>query len=273
MADKFDESIPADSKKVGLGAQDIRNLTEATEDVLAIEHDVTTAGSMGFHDKVTLAILGSSTGVANKSLLHAKDLDSKAEFHVTDEDDNVVQLTSKGMFPIQNILQPSTGEVDKIILYGEDRDSKIKLRAMEEDDVVVPLEGFMTDSDATERSMNTGSLTQEGNMNVTFTGVAGEVYECIILGLFKSGTSAHNGWVTMDDANGRGDFYLVYAQGLLTIPIPGVPIGFTTSYQHVALKGYLRVVTGGEIDVFQYWESNTGTIYTDNRYMYVRRIA
>jgi hypothetical protein len=93
------EAYPAATDLVSEGDDRIRNLKTDTRERFAKDHYFDIAGTdadHGEHSKVTLRVGSAPTQAADKGMLYAKDVSSKAELFYRDEDGNEVQLTSGG---------------------------------------------------------------------------------------------------------------------------------------------------------------------------------
>lgn len=97
--DSSNEASPADSDQRSAGAGKIRNLKVDVRERIAKDHYMDIAGTdadHGEHVKVTLRVGSAPTQAANKGILYAKDVLSKAELFYIDEDGDEVQITSGG---------------------------------------------------------------------------------------------------------------------------------------------------------------------------------
>jgi len=111
------DATPADNDEASVGASDIRGFKDAIRERVALDHYFDIAGTdaeHGEHLKITLhAPISKPTAVADKGFIYSKDVDNKAELHYLDEDDNEIQLTSKGVI---NVVSRIVGE---IILWSD----------------------------------------------------------------------------------------------------------------------------------------------------------
>jgi microcystin-dependent protein len=104
--DPIDPNVPAGSEDPKLGDNRIRELARAVAEILNVDHYMGTDGGAGTgynedaagrHDKVTFVEQSSNpTSVANTIILFGKEVSSKSEVHIKDEDGNVVQVTTAG---------------------------------------------------------------------------------------------------------------------------------------------------------------------------------
>lgn len=97
------EAAPTDSDNIIAGDNQIRAVKTNIRERMAKDHYMDLAGTdadHGEHSKVTFQAPESADPDpgANKGALYTKDVSSKAELHFQDEDDNVIQLTSGGVF-------------------------------------------------------------------------------------------------------------------------------------------------------------------------------
>ena len=105
---QFDKDKPAGNQKIRLSDDDIRTNNYALEDAIGRDHKFPTGDGVdsGEHTKVTFnAQVADPAAVANKMFLYTKDIASKVELHVIDEDGNVVAITRGGVlyvFPTNN---------------------------------------------------------------------------------------------------------------------------------------------------------------------------
>ena len=97
----WDEDVPANTRNISLGDDDIRNFKYAIRERLAQDHqfvaDETGDSYIGYHKWckfIEAADIG--TGAEGYPILGAQTADSKAELTFTDEDDTDVQITSGG---------------------------------------------------------------------------------------------------------------------------------------------------------------------------------
>lgn len=92
------EATPASSSAISAGDDDLRDLKRNIRERLEIDHDFDATGGndTGEHMKVTLRVRTAPTQEADKGMLYAKDVSSKAELHYIDEDGNEVQITTSG---------------------------------------------------------------------------------------------------------------------------------------------------------------------------------
>lgn len=98
----YDVNTPAGSDDPKEGDDRIREVKAALQERLAQDHYFPKTGSQvsdtaaGEHKKVTLRVGSAPSAVANKGIVYAKDVDSKAELFYIDEDGDEVQLTAGG---------------------------------------------------------------------------------------------------------------------------------------------------------------------------------
>lgn len=116
-ADPIDPSVPAGSEDPKLGDNRIRELARAVIELINVDHYVGTDGGAGTgydedaagqHLKATLRAGSDPTSVANAVILYCKDVASKAEAHLKDEDGNVIQLTAAGILKSLNLTGDQT---------------------------------------------------------------------------------------------------------------------------------------------------------------------
>lgn len=106
----WDENSPDNSTNAVQIDDEIRKLRTDVRERLAIDHDFddSDTGSsdlttIGQHEQVTFKAPRATPDLgANQGMSYTKDVNSKAEFHFCDEDDNEVQLTSGGKPSIDN---------------------------------------------------------------------------------------------------------------------------------------------------------------------------
>ena len=109
------EADPANSDDVSDGASEIRKLKNTLRERLEMEHywdEGGTDADHGEHLKTTFhaPLAADPDPGADKAALYSKDVDSKAELHWEDEDDNVLQITSKGTISMPaGIMMPYGG--------------------------------------------------------------------------------------------------------------------------------------------------------------------
>ena len=99
------EAYPAATDLVSEGDDRIRNLKTDTRERFAKDHyfDIaSTDADHGEHSKVTLRVGSAPTQAADKGMLYAKDVSSKAELFYRDEDGDEVQLTGGGVIAVSN---------------------------------------------------------------------------------------------------------------------------------------------------------------------------
>lgn len=99
------EAYPAATDLVSEGDDRIRNFKTDIRERLGKDHYFDIAGTdadHGEHDKVTLRVGSAPTHAADKGILYAKDVSSKAELFYIDEDGDEVQLTSGGNILVED---------------------------------------------------------------------------------------------------------------------------------------------------------------------------
>lgn len=117
--DPIDPNVPAGSEDPKLGNDRIQELARAVAEILGVDHYIGSDGGEGVgynedaageHAKIKFnAPIATPTNVANKFFLYGKDVNSKIEAHVLDEDGNEIQFTSAGKLYAPNFLMPSGG--------------------------------------------------------------------------------------------------------------------------------------------------------------------
>ncbi|MBI9081498.1 MAG: tail fiber protein [Pseudodesulfovibrio sp.] len=95
------EGVPDDDDNISAGAEDIRNFKLEVRNRIAKDHYMDLAGTQadhGEHSKVTFhaPLTSNPAPGTEKGALFTKDVDSVAELHFQDEDDNVTQITTGG---------------------------------------------------------------------------------------------------------------------------------------------------------------------------------
>lgn len=113
------EASPADSDNVSEGAGKIRGTRLDIRERVAKDHYMDIAGTdadHGEHQKITFHAPETSPGNpgADKAFMYTKDVNSKAELHFKDEDNNEIQLTTAGILADRDV---PAGE---IILFEKD---------------------------------------------------------------------------------------------------------------------------------------------------------
>lgn len=89
----------------------IREFKTQAREIIAADHTMSSSGqgsTWGMHKIIRLLVQTSITELANAGCLYAKDVDSKAELHFKDEDNNEKQITSKGVIKVVETSAPST---------------------------------------------------------------------------------------------------------------------------------------------------------------------
>lgn len=114
--DPVDPNVPAGSEDPKLGDNRIRTLAAAVAELLNVNHYMGADGGAGTgynedaageHTVVTLRVEASDPAAeADKIKVYGKDVNSKTEAHLRDEDGNVIQLTSAGAIK-KSVLQDS----------------------------------------------------------------------------------------------------------------------------------------------------------------------
>ncbi len=104
----WDETIPAGSRNISLGDDDIRELKRALRERLATDHhfldDETGSTTVGYHDKVTFIEQASDpTAVTDTGMLYTKDVSDVSELFYQDQAGNIYQITSNGKLNSQTI--------------------------------------------------------------------------------------------------------------------------------------------------------------------------
>jgi len=104
----WDESAPLGLSEKKQGASRIRELKTQIRELFEVDHHLETTNTpaytgwstfTGWHKKVTFYEQDSDQIASeNTGVMYAKEVDSKAELFWYDEQDNVIQLTSKGNF-------------------------------------------------------------------------------------------------------------------------------------------------------------------------------
>jgi len=97
----WDETFPSDLQLASLGADDIRNLTKAVRERLAVDHyALAVEGSdpkIGYHKSATLLdATNDLLGVTGAVRLYGKTINGKVEVFLVMADNTVIQLTSNG---------------------------------------------------------------------------------------------------------------------------------------------------------------------------------
>ncbi len=107
---EWDESNPPGPQTKSLGAIRKRKVKTQLREIFEIDHNMDSSGSgdtWGYHNKCTFYNRSAdSLPAANTGCLFSKDVDSKSELHWVDENDDVIQITSKG-----EVIAGLTGEV------------------------------------------------------------------------------------------------------------------------------------------------------------------
>lgn len=97
------EAVPSDGSDAKEGALRIRNLKSDISERMMLDHKWDPAASDddndGFHNKVTLLVQGSTPAAKlSASQIYSKDVSSKSEVHIQDEDANELVLTDAGVW-------------------------------------------------------------------------------------------------------------------------------------------------------------------------------
>jgi len=107
----WNEAKPAGTDAKSDGDNQIRTFKIQMREAWQIDHNFPSTGSagdatMGYHKAIHLKNEASDpTAVADMCLLYTKDVSSKSEVHIRDEDGDVMQLTSGGKFGV-TVLNP-----------------------------------------------------------------------------------------------------------------------------------------------------------------------
>ncbi len=243
MADKFDESVPPDSEKAGLGAQRIREFKAALNALLTIDHDKTDGASMGFHHQVTIPNVDtpSGTGVADAVILFSKDdSDNVAQLFVIDENDNEIQLTSGGIL---------TGDIVK----GDD---------------------------ATVRSFTTTSFVDDTNLDLDMTVVEGDVVKVTLMGkVYVGAPNSSTAYLQTIDDNSKCQNYYFHGTLAFRSDFPyfntfGVGTQSVTPGDYFAYTQYFRCTSAGtaKFRVQGRLGGGAGSINVLERYMVAEKI-
>ena len=104
----WDETFPSDTQLASYGADDIRRLTQAVRERLAVDHYALAveAGDpkIGFHNKVTLVDqVVDLLGVTGATRLFSKTVGGVIELFLVHPDNSVHQLTSNGGLSIESL--------------------------------------------------------------------------------------------------------------------------------------------------------------------------
>jgi hypothetical protein len=173
----WDETDPADTKLASLGAGDIRELTYAVRERMAVDHRALAIegadANIGRHDKVTLIdqvadLLGSSGAVR----LYGKTISGKVELFLVMADNTVIQLTSggklnaaaiAGVIPIANL---ATGTPDGTKFIRDDGTLGVALQTVPVGSVVQVV-NYQTGSEAD----GTGTIPEDNTIPQNTEGV------------------------------------------------------------------------------------------------------
>ncbi|MCK5018794.1 MAG: hypothetical protein KAS32_17155 [Candidatus Peribacteraceae bacterium] len=101
----WDETTPSDTTQANQIDDFTVKVRKDNRERLAVDHNFSSSdtgqsvgeATIGMHKQVTLyAPISTPTGIADHGFVYTKDVNSKAELHYLDEDDNEIQLTSAG---------------------------------------------------------------------------------------------------------------------------------------------------------------------------------
>ena len=179
------EAAPADSDNVSAGAGEVRNFRTDVRERMEKDHymDITgTDADHGEHTKVTLRVGSAPTHAADKGILYAKDVSSKAEMFYIDEAGDEVQLTSGGATAVI-----PTGT--KMLFYADVAPTGWTIDNTLNDKVVFVTSGSAAGGEVGGGAHSTGTWTQPSH---THTGPS------------HTHTVTHSGWTAVGTAGASG---------------------------------------------------------------------
>lgn len=105
----WDESKPSGTRDVNLGDDDIREFKGQVRERMDVDHntpaDETGIDNIGAHKAIHMLVQADKPdSLADAGIIYTKDVEGKAEAHWLDEDDNEIQITSKGVLLLTNAL-------------------------------------------------------------------------------------------------------------------------------------------------------------------------
>jgi len=107
----------------------LRTVWRAVRERMEIDHYWKATSSQaddGKHKKITLPVLAADpTEIASGCILYTKDVDSKAEIFVIDENGNVIQITSGGILNVTGANTALTSILNEALKLGRDADNYI----------------------------------------------------------------------------------------------------------------------------------------------------
>ena len=211
------EDTPPTSQAASQGATRIQELKVDIRERLDIDHKWAGDAEDGEHEKVTLEQRSAPANVTDKVIAYAKDFNSKAEFHIIDEDGNEVRLTQAGTIALlqlgnnwlkgQATAEKTISFVDPLVLDAS-LSNAFKATLTADFTLAVPTNGksgqivtLRLIQDATGSRIityNTSLLGNSGDDLVLSTGAADED----LMVLYYDGTNWHILNLKKDFANG-----------------------------------------------------------------------
>ena len=165
------EALPADSDSISAGADRIRDLKNAIRERMEKDHyfdETGTDADHGEHIKVTLRVGAAPTKAADKGMLYAKDMLTKAELFYRDEDGDEVQITDGGALAV-GTLDGDHLDVDMTPSNYTPTTTGVA-EAADVDDLAAHLKGI-DNALASVCRIATGTYTGDGSTSQGVTGV------------------------------------------------------------------------------------------------------